>query len=297
MPAENYDAATGANDASDVVRAFGVEYLHQTTTDGGDLWFTRWGWPVRQYLTPERWFTNDAYTKSGTRLGYSTGHVYRMSVTAGTRKLTFVVKHSRVAQRVASSGLIEFGSEMRTSFSSPFEELGQLNLLRESHAPRAYVFTKRPLAIFSPGTRAPAWMFDRIGHEFSLAKRRVQADAVAHQAMNSVSLEPDRDYITLFEWVNGFNLQELVKMGRISVEEMQSVDREVRRRLQLLGFSVADHKPDHIIVRLDSNGVPRRRNGNLVVALADFELLERVAKNSPVEPDLSSLAAVTAEAS
>lgn len=259
-----------------VIRAFGTTYLHEVTADGGDLWLTEGGWPWRDHLLPERWYDNGAYTKSGRRLQYSTGHVYKVSVTVGTRTLAFVTKLSRVAQRVSSSGLIASNAEPRTSFSSPFEEVGQLGLLRSSDAPKRYLFTKRPLAIFSPGARVPAWMLDRIGHEFSRAARRVNADARQRNGAEALTLEADRDYFTLFAWVNGYNLQELVQMGRISLAEMHQIDQEVCLRLKTLGFSVADHKPDHIIVRLDPDGNPRRRHGKLVVALADFELLEAV---------------------
>lgn len=263
-----------------VVRAFGTTYLHETTEDGGDLWLTEWGWPWREHLLPERWYENGAYIKNGRRLQYSTGHVYKVCVTVGTKHLAFVTKLSRVAQRVSSSGLISSNAEPRTSFSSPFEELGQLSLLRGSDAPQRYLFTKRPLAIFSPGARVPAWMLDRIGHEFSRAVRRVDAEARQSNDTEALTLEADRDYFTLFAWVNGYNLQELVQMGRISLAEMHQIDQEVRLRLKTLGFSVADHKPDHIIVRLDPEGNPRRRNGKLVVALADFELLEAVSLES-----------------
>lgn len=259
-----------------VVRAFGTTYIHQTTADGGDLWLTEWGWPWRDHVAPERWYEDGAYIKNGVRLQYSTGHVYKVCVTVGTRRLKFVTKLSRVAQRVSSSGLIDSNTEPRTSFSSPFEELGQLTQLRSGEAPQRYLFTKRPLAIFSPGTRVPAWMLDRISHEFSRAARRVDAEARQRNGMEALKLEADRDYFTLFAWVNGYNLRELVQMGRISLAEMQRIDQEVRLRLKSVGFSVADHKPDHIIVRLDPDGSPRRRHGRLVVALADFELLEAV---------------------
>jgi hypothetical protein len=122
-------------------------------------------------------------------------------------------------------------------------------------------------------------MLDRTPHEFSLAARRLALDSSRYPSDLSTKLEADRDYLTLFSWVVGYNLEELVAIGRISVGEMNAIDREVRLRLDGLGFAVADHKPNHVIVRLSKQGVPRRRGGRLVVALADFELLEKVSKH------------------
>jgi hypothetical protein len=121
-------------------------------------------------------------------------------------------------------------------------------------------------------------MLDRVPYEFSLAARRLANDNSRYPSDQDSRLEVDRDYWTLFSWVVGYNLEELVALGRISIREMKALDREVRLRLEGLGFVVADHKPNHVIVRLDQQGVPRRRRGELVAALADFELLEQVSK-------------------
>jgi len=273
--------ASDLDGAFRTVQAFGTKYLHRQTQAGDDVWLTELGWHYREHLTPEAWLTHDAYTQIGHRLSYSTGHVYRVLVTRGRRRLTFVAKLSRVAQRVCACGLLDTGAEPPTSFMSPFEEVAALNGLRHSKAPSEYLFTKRPLAIVSPGRRIPAWMLDRIGHEFALWSRRLSADARLHPELPGVVLEPDRDYFTLLSWVHGHNLEELVTMGLLSLEQMKEIDREVRARLTRAGFSVADHKPNHIIVRLDPSGAPRRRRGKLVVALADFELLG-AAEEHPV---------------
>jgi hypothetical protein len=118
-------------------------------------------------------------------------------------------------------------------------------------------------------------MLDRVSHEFTLAARRMEFDGSRLPQDASSKLELDRDYLTMFSWVVGHNLEELLARGQISRSEMHAVDKEVRQRLDKLGFVVTDHKPNHIIVRLDKRGLPRRRNGRLVVALADFELLEQ----------------------
>lgn len=279
-PTANYNADT--DDTPSTVRCFGVDYSHERTTDGGDLWITRCGWPFREHLLPEHWFENSRYISEGRRLGFSTGHVYQMVSTIGTRRLALVIKVSRVAQPLSPNGLLDAASDSRTTFASPFEELGQLDELRKSEASRKYLFTKRPLCIFSPGERLPSWMFDRVRHEFEMTERRLKADPTRDPRAEGPTLEACRDYFTLFAWVDGYNLEELVKLGRLSPREMNELDREVRCRLDELGFMVADHKPNHIIVRLDARGVPRRRNGRLVAALADFELLEKIRPGDPV---------------
>lgn len=271
-----------------LAKAFGTEYVHVKTSDGGDMWLTHWGLPWREHLDPERWYANGAYVTEGTRLPNSTGHVYKLAVTLGTRKLSFVVKLSRVGQRVSSGGLLtEDDGEQRTSFASPFEEIGQLMRLRSSDAPRRYLFSKRPLAVFSPEARVPAWMMDRVPHEFSLAARRLAADAARNAEQDVVRVEGDRDYFTLFGWIHGYNLKELVQTGQMSLEESRKIDDEVRMRMRSAGFAVADHKPDHIIVRLDAAGAPMRRHGKLVAALADFELLEELRSEHQKPEDRS----------
>jgi hypothetical protein len=284
-----YIAATArlAGDAQPRVAAFGTEYVHCTTPDGGDLWLTTWGLPYRDHLMPDRWLHEGSCAKFGQRLGFSTGHVYRFSVTVAKRRLKFVAKISRMAQRVASAGIDSAFEEGRTSFPSPFEEFGQLMALRASSAPARYLFAKRPLGIYSPAQRVPSWMLDRVPHAFSLMARRHAADAAERGEPQSIFLEADRDYFTLFGWIDGFNLEELVIMGRISRSELAVLNRDVRERLTQSGFSVADHKPDHVIVRLDESGVPRRRNGRFVAALADFELLEVVPRHIDSTSDAS----------
>ncbi len=262
------------------VAAFGTEYTRVTTADGGDLWLTKWGLPYQHQLLPEHWLHDGSCARHGERLGFSTGHVYKISVIAANRRLDFVAKISRLAQRIASHGLHWEANEQRTCFPSPFEEIGQLIALRESSAPANYLFTKRPLGILSPGKRVPTWMLDRVPHEFGMIARRHAADAASRGVPQTVYVEPDREYFTLFAWIEGFNLEQLVAMGRISRSELDVIDRQVRERLTQAGFAVADHKPDHVIVRLDSNGVPRRRNGRIVAALADFELLAAVSPQS-----------------
>jgi hypothetical protein len=266
------------------VAAFGTEYVRCSTPDGGDLWLTKWGLPYRDHLMPDRWLHEGSCAKFGQRLGFSTGCVYKLSVTVGKRRLNFVAKVSRVAQRVASHGLDRVSEGSAISFPSPFEEFGLLMALRASSAPASYLFTKRPLGIFSPGEPIPSWMLDRVPYAFSLIARRHAADAANRGVPQTIFLEPNRDYYTLFAWIDGFNLEELVAMGKISRSELAVLNRQVRKRLTQAGFAVADHKPDHVIVRLDKAGVPRHRNGRLVAALADFELLEvsprRVSSNT-----------------
>jgi hypothetical protein len=119
-------------------------------------------------------------------------------------------------------------------------------------------------------------MLDRVPHEFHLAAKRIELDRTRFISDGTSKLDPNRDYLTLFSWVVGLNLEELLLSGKISRSEMNAIDYEVRQRLERLGFVVADHKPNHIIVRLDKRGLPRRRKGKWVVALADFELLEQI---------------------
>lgn len=264
---------------------FGVEYVPARLPAGGDLYLTRWGWPWLEHLLPERWYDGQRFAREGTRLAFSTGTVYRVPIEFGGRKLQIVAKFSRVGQhleqpvpREALPGQRHFDPK----FSSPFEEFAHLERLRTStRGPR--VLTKRALCVFSPAECYEDWELGRLSYRMQWHARRVRDDQEQNGREQRIELDPRRDYIVLFAWVVGPNLEELVQRGRLSHERMGAISRGVVADLRANGLDVLDHKPNHVIVRTRPDGTLVERGGRLVYALADFELL--VPTNPDDDPD------------
>ena len=74
---------------------------------------------------------------------------------------------------------------------------------------------------------------------------------------------------------DGRDAQEMYELGLLGKAEMEKLTRRAAREMELKGFRVLDNKPRHCILREWKNGGLLRRNGELVYALIDFELLQR----------------------
>jgi len=95
----------------------GVDYFHHKTTDGGDLYLTRFGQPHWHPLLPENWFAPDWFEANRRRLvGTSTIYQTRTRKVAG-RSLELVVKYSRVGEDVpgAAEGSNPFWARSSTA--------------------------------------------------------------------------------------------------------------------------------------------------------------------------------------
>ncbi len=263
------------------VQVFGVPYAvrHMPL---GDLYLTRYGWPLRDALEPERWYAEHHYSRAGDRLHEGTGTVYRLpSRDNRGRRVDFVVKFSRFAQDVPLHVPSTFPDESITDedvanayFLSPFEEFGRLMELRESGfgPPGLRILTKRPLAIFCPSEQFQPWQLGRNRSRF-----RRDASSIEREQFGSehVSLHSDRDYVVIFHWVRGENAAEYAMRGLLDPAELGPLTTRVTGELQAKGFRVLDNKPQHYILRLGRDGRLVRRGGELAYTLIDFELLER----------------------
>ena len=263
----------------------GVPYVHVQTGSDDDLFLTRWGWPWLESLLPRNWYRDRYYKTSGTRLRFSSGAVYRVPI-VGPRSLQVVVKFSRMGQYLDPSCLAKGASSENTaqepSFSSPFEEVAALELLRNSPAgPR--MLTKRALAVFSPAEHFQDWQLGRQLHQFERHARSL-LESQATREQEKITLDPNRNYVVLFQWMNGLNLEECVEQGRLTLLEAQRINRMVLGDLDQKGFEVLDHKPNHVIVKFRPTGSLLQRHGRVVYALADFELLKLKKRAEGAEP-------------
>lgn len=257
------------------ISLLGVDYVHLKTSDGGDLYVTRLGLPFWRNLMPENWYAQEWFETKRERLE-GTSMVYKVP----TRRvngvtLNLVVKWSRVGE-VVPFDTLTVNKFIHAEFNSPFEEFSLLMELRKGEAgPEGIrIHTQKPLAIYMPSERLQLWQTGR-------SEDKIRAKVVRHPG---VEIDILRQYVVLYGWVKGwdaveaadhYNLQE-----RERTEFLARVTCLATHELWQKGYRVVDMKPEHIILRLDRNkSLLRDRNGQLVYALVDYELLERTPEH------------------
>lgn len=262
------------------VRAYGVDYKWIHLPNSGDLFVTRFGEPWLDFLHPEHWYDNERYRHEGQRQSAGIGAVYRVPVYRNDRQLNLVVKFSRLAQKTMlyiASCLPEGISDSSLAtlhINNPFEEFGLLFQLRHYAKLRGIpVLTKRPLAIFSPQHRWPPRMFDRSPWRFERCRDSLASNQCDSPSETRIDLDISRNYILLFQWVKGENAWDLHRQGLLTQEQLNEITFRVQNDLARASFRVLDHKPQHIILRKQKNGLLKRRD-HLAYALVDFEMLE-----------------------
>jgi len=269
------------------LRAFGVDYAHIRTDEGGDLYVTRHGWPVLRQLLPENWYTGGWYVEEGEKLPGSTGHVYRVPTRpADGKSIDIVVKFSRVGQEVPLEVATSFPDGIlpvdlaEARFNSPMEEFGLVMEMRRGRfgPPEVRILSHRPLAIYTPPEHFELWQLGRSQSRFSAHKRLLDEDQ--EKANTAIELDIRREYVMVYSWIKGENAEEAAAAGLLTEADLAQMTAEVIQDLKLKGFRVLDNKPKHFIVRRSrrERGLLRRRDGRVQYALVDFELLQRTVE-------------------
>jgi len=267
--------AKGLPSRTDFIDLLGVHYIHCKTSDGGDLYLTKYGLPFWEHLLPENWYTKDWFEANRERLT-GTSLVYRVPTRHINRtSLDLVVKWSRVGEDVPLD-TFTINKFINAEFNSPFEEFALLMELRQGRTgpPGIRIRTQKPLAIYVPSERLQLWQTGR-------SESKIAAKLARHPG---VEVDILRQYVLLYGWIKGADITEAARLWQIEPEERQQFfDRAmslVIHELELKGYRVADMKPQHIIVRMKPDGsLLRDRNGQLVYALVDYELLERTPEH------------------
>ena len=259
--------------ASEKARAFGVDYVALHLPEGDELYLSRFGWPWREHLLPERWYDGGGYYKRGTRLTRSTGTVYRVTTTARGRALQTVAKISRFAQHVPEGEMMPLppGTSF-PAFASPFVEFGAVLRFRRSRRGPP-ILTKRPLAILCPARTYRPWELGRDESWLAWHAARLEEAQRDGDGGQRLELHPLRDYLAIFQWIEGLTLLDLRARGLVSDADIKEIMLVVIAELERHRLRVLDHKPDHVIVRPRPDGRLPTRRGRLLYALADYELL------------------------
>lgn len=261
---------------AEVISFVGVDYLRLRTGDGGDLYLTRFGLPFREQLAPENWYAPDWFGFRRARLP-GTSAIYKVP-TRQVRgiSLNLVARFSRVGQEIPLD-TVTLNENIHAEFNSPFEEFALVTELRTAGmgTSRPRIFTKRPLAIHVPAKPLEYWQTGRL-------KSKIAAKQARHP---TVELDPLRQYILLYGWIEGLNAVQAIEALGVSGKLAETFLAETTIRaiddLEQLGFRMLDIKPEHIVLRMRPDGsLLRRRSGNPAYALVDYELLERFTEGN-----------------
>ena len=258
-----------------IISLLGVDYVDLKTSDGGDLYLTRFGVLLWRHLLPESWFAPDWFKAKSERLR-GTGTVYKLPTRPiNGRSLNLVVKWSRVGEDVPLDTLT-VNKFIQAEFNSPFEEFSLLMELRRGEAGPAgiHIRTQLPLAIYVPGERLQLWQTGRSEH-------KIRAKVARHPG---VEVDILRQYVVLYGWIKGLDAVETAQSfglgARSSAEFLAQVTSLVTHELRQKGYRVIDMKPAHVILRqARGRELARDRHGQFTYALVDYELLERTPEH------------------
>jgi len=251
------------------ITVLGVDYLHLRLDDGSDLYVTEYGLPFTTHLLPENhWADRDWCAKNGVRLPGTSG-LYRIATkrVAGVSK-EIVLKWNRMGQDIP--GETRASDLAYAEFNSPFEEFSLvIEMRRASRETPGRIYTHKPLGIYVPRRYVEAQRMGRRQYKIEGLQRR-------HE---EITLDINRQYAVIYEWLKGIDATEAVKRGTIDENVMRELTLRSRQEMRQKGFRVRDSKPHHIIVRPKPNGrIAENRRGDALYALVDFELLERTAQ-------------------
>jgi hypothetical protein len=229
-----------------LVNVLHLVYFHTKTSDGGDLYLTRFAEPYEEHFDIRNWYEKKWFHAHRLRLK-GTSSVYKVPTkVVNGKSLDLVVKNCRVGEDVPldTHTLQEFCD---AEFNSPWEEFSLVMEMREStYGPRDMrVNTQRPLAIYVPPERMQPWQSGRSRSKIN----RIQAKHTG------IDFDILKQYKMIYEWIEGNNIAEVFEHIDINNEEiaehLKVINYKVIADLEKKGYLVADMKPEHIIISED----------------------------------------------
>lgn len=225
-----------------LVNVLGVVYAHTQTSDGGDLYLTRFAEPNQEHFEIENWYESDWFNTHKIRL-IGTSSVYKVPTkeVAG-KSLDLVVKNCRVGEDVPinTHTLQEFCD---AEFNSPWEEFSLVMEMREnSYGPKEMkIKAQRPMAIYVPPERMQPWQSGR-------SKAKINRITARHPG---IDLDILKQYKLIYEWIEGKNIKEVFEHIDLNSDEMvhhlKTLSEKAHADISKKGYLVADMKPEHVI--------------------------------------------------
>ena len=255
MPVEIFAAK------KNLVNVLGVVYVHTKTSDGGDLYLTRFAEKHHNHFEIENWYETAWFNRHKLRL-LGTSSVYKVPTKeVDGLSLDLVVKNCRVGEDVPldTHTLQEFCD---AEFNSPWEEFALvMELMDNLYGPQEMrIKTQLPMAIYVPPEVMQAWQSGRSGARIS----RIRAK---HPG---IDLDILKQYKLIYEWITGLNIKEIFAYIDINTDEMishlKTLDAAAHRDLNKKGYLVADMKPEHIIIsegeveKIKEMGLSQKKN-------------------------------------
>lgn len=256
----------------------GVQYVHVKTDDGGDLYLTDHGLPFYEHLKPHNWYESEWFKKHRLPM-QGTGTVYYVPTKPLDRmpkSIELLVKWSRVGEDVPLN-TYTLNRALDMDFNSPFEEFSLVEELRTgNHGPRNLrIRLQKPLAIYVPPEHMQLWQSGR-------SRDKIRAKIARHAG---VEIDILRSYILIYQWIKGYSAVDAYHRsyleGQALRDELEALTKRVDQEMAQKGFIVADHKPTHVIVRME-NGSVVQRHGKTAYAVVDYELLTRTEEYAEV---------------
>ena len=247
------------------IRVFGVDYHHLGLPGGDDLYVTEYGLPFIENLLPDNFWTDKDWFKTHSEKLRGTSTIYKITTKEVNGKgKDIVIKWNRMGQDIPGSFDLK---ELNIEFNSPFEEFALVTELRNTRYESAgQLFTHKPLAIYVPAGHIE---LDRLGRK----SYKMKAIISNH---DDIKLHMLRNYAVIYEWIKGIDATQALEQEALSNGDMIQLTLESEQEAKRKGYLLGDSKPHHIIVRPGKNGeLARDRNGRLLYALIDFELLKR----------------------
>ncbi|MBI5633706.1 MAG: hypothetical protein HZA15_09540 [Nitrospirae bacterium] len=226
-----------------LVNVLGVVYVHTKTSDGGDLYLTRFAEKRSKHFEIENWYETNWFNKHKLRL-MGTSSVYKVPTKeVDGLILDLVVKNCRVGEDVPldTHTLQEFCD---AEFNSPWEEFALvMELMDNLYGPQEMrINTQLPMAIYVPPEVMQAWQSGRSG-------ARINRIRAKHPG---IDLDILKQYKLIYEWITGLNIKEIFAYIDINTDEMirhlKILDAAAHKDLNKKGYLVADMKPEHVII-------------------------------------------------
>ncbi len=226
-----------------LVNVLGMVYVHTKTSDGGDMYLTRFAEFYHELLAIENWYEKKWFDEHRERL-QGTSAVYRVPTKSvkGSR-LDLVVKNCRVGEDVPldTHTLQEFCD---AEFNSPWEEFALNDELREGrYGPKGVnIDIQHPLAIYVPPEKMQLWQSGR-------SRSKINRIRAKHPG---IDIDILKQYKLIYRWIRGKSIPEIFQNMDISDAEtakhVSAMNDKVFDDLGKKGFLVADMKPEHIII-------------------------------------------------
>ena len=226
-----------------LINVLGVVYVHIKTSDGGDLYLTRYAEQYQKHFNIGNWYDPEWFNTHKIRLE-GTGSVYRVPTKEVDGKvLDLVVKNCRVGEDVPldTHTLQEFCD---AEFNSPWEEFSLVMEMREGqYGPKFLkINTQFPMVIYVPPETMQIWQSGR-------SRSKINRIRARHPG---IDLDILKQYKMIYAWIEGHNLPEVVEHIDVAdnarLHHLKILDKSVMADLEKKGYLVADMKPEHIII-------------------------------------------------